>query len=197
MNIKTLVQLLIFFIIIIFVYLFINNTFLKEKKDIVNLDIKKDKTIDEVENENNESTIIEKLNYISIDAKGNEYILNAEYGRESVENSDIIILEKVTGLIKLSNKSNIKIRSDFAKYNSTTFDTNFYQNVFGFFEESKVSSDNLDLFFNNNEAIMYNNITYTDGNTLAKADEILFDLLNGNINIKMFNENNKVLIIKN
>ena len=44
---------------------------------------------------------------------------------------------------------------------------------------------------------MYNNITYTDGNTLAKADEILFDLLNGNINIKMFNENNKVLIIKN
>tara|TARA_B100001175_G_scaffold308905_1_gene309945 strand:- start:763 stop:1356 length:594 start_codon:yes stop_codon:yes gene_type:complete len=197
MNIKTLVQLLIFFIIIIFVYFFINNTFLKEKKDIVNLDIKKDKTIDEVENEKNESTIIEKLNYISIDAKGNEYILNAEYGKESLENSDIIILEQVTGLIKLSNKSNIEIRSDFAKYNSTTFDTNFYQNVFGFFEESKVSSDNLDLFFNNNEAIMYNNITYTDGNTLAKADEILFDLLNGSINIKMFNENNKVLIIKN
>ena len=59
MNIKTLVQLLIFFIIIIFVYFFINNTFLKEKKDIVNLDIKKDKTIDEVENEKNDSTIIE------------------------------------------------------------------------------------------------------------------------------------------
>ena len=67
----------------------------------------------------------------------------------------------------------------------------------GFFEESKISSDNLDLFFKNNEAIMYNKIKYLDRNTAANADEISFNLLNGDINIKMFDKKEKIQIIKN
>tara|TARA_Y100000590_G_scaffold444410_1_gene575107 strand:+ start:2055 stop:2648 length:594 start_codon:yes stop_codon:yes gene_type:complete len=197
MALKTVIQIVIFSIIIVFIYFFINNTFLKEQKDFVNLDINKDKIVEEIKTEKDENNIIEKLNYISIDAEGNEYILNAEYGKESLEDSNIIILEKVVGIIKLKDKSNIEIKSDFAKYNSINFDTNFYQNVFGFFEESKISSDNLDLFFNNNKAIMYNNIKYLDNNTIANADEISFNLINGDVNIKMFDKNKKVQIIKN
>ena len=197
MALKTVIQIVIFSIIIVFIYFFINNTFLKEQKDFVNLDINKDKIVEEIKTEKDENNIIEKLNYISIDAEGNEYILNAEYGKESLEDSNIIILEKVVGIIKLKDKSNIEIKSDFAKYNSINFDTNFYQNVFGFFEESKISSDNLDLFFNNNEAIMYNNIRYLDRNTIANADEILFNLINGDVSIKMFDKNKKVQITKN
>ena len=197
MALKTVIQIVIFSIIIVFIYFFINNTFLKEQKDFVNLDINKDKIVEEIKTEKDENNIIEKLNYISIDAEGNEYILNAEYGKESLEDSNIIILEKVVGIIKLKDKSNIEIKSDFAKYNSINFDTNFYQNVFGFFEESKISSDNLDLFFNNNEAIMYNNIRYLDRNTIANADEISFNLINGDVNIKMFDKKKKVQIIKN
>ena len=53
--------------------------------------------------------------------------MNAKYGKESPEDPDIIILEKVVGWIKLKNKSNIEIKSDFAKYNAITFDTKFYQ----------------------------------------------------------------------
>ena len=134
MALKTVIQIVIFSIIIVFIYFFINNTFLKEQKDFVNLDINKDKIVEEIKTEKDENNIIEKLNYISIDAEGNEYILNAEYGKESLEDSNIIILEKVVGIIKLKDKSNIEIKSDFAKYNSITFDTNFYQNVYGFFE---------------------------------------------------------------
>ena len=201
MNVKSAIQLLIFFLIIIFIYFFIKNTFLKEEKNIVNLDLNsdlnKEKTIKEIKTEKNENTIIENLNYISIDAKGNEYILNAKYGKESTKDSNIIILEEVVGIINLKDKSNIEINSDFAKYNSITFDTNFYENVLGFFEESKVSSDNLDLFFKNNEAIMYNNIKYRDKNTLAVADEVSFNLLNGDVNIKMFDKNKKIQISKN
>ena len=197
MNVKTTIQLLIFFLIIIFVFFFIKNTFLKEQKVIVNLDLNKDKIIEEIETEKNQNNIIENLNYISIDAKGNEYILNAKYGEESKEDSNIIILKQVLGTIKLKNKSDIEIKSDFAKYNSITFDTNFYENVLGFFEESKISSDNLDLFFKNNKAIMYNNIKYLDRNTAANADEISFNLLNGDVNIKMFDKKKKIQIIKN
>ena len=197
MNVKTIIQLLIFFLIVIFIYFFIKNTFLKERKDIVNLDLNKDKVIEEIETNKYQSTIIENLNYISIDGKGNEYILNAKYGEESKEDTNIIILKQVEGIIKLKDKSNIEIKSDFAKYNSITFDTNFYENVLGFFEESKLSSDNLDLFFKNNKAIMYNNIKYLDGNTEANADEISFNLLNGDVNIKMFDKKEKIRIIKN
>jgi len=197
MNVKTTIQLLIFFLIVIFVYFFIKNTFLKEQKDIVNLDLNRDKIIDEIETKKNQNNIIENLNYISIDAKGNKYILNAEYGEESAEDSNIIILKQVVGTIKLKNKSDIEIKSDFAKYDSITFDTNFYENVFGFFEESKIASDNLDLFFKDNKVIMYNNIKYLDKDTTANADEISFNLLNGDVNIKMFDKKKKIQIIKN
>ena len=197
MNVKTAIQLLIFLLIGIFIFFFIKNTFLKYQKDIVYLDLNKDKAIEKIETEKNENTIIENLNYVSIDAKGNEYILNAKYGEESKENSNIILLKQVVGKIKLKNKSDIEIKSDFAKYNSITFDTNFYENVIGFFEESKVSSDNLDLFFKNNKAIMYNNIKYLDRNTTANADEISFNLLNGDVNIRMFDKKKKIQIIKN
>ena len=197
MNVKTTIQLLIFFLIVIFISFFIKNTFLKKQKDIVNLDLNKDKIIEEIGTEKNKNNIIENLNYISIDAKGNEYILNAKYGEESKEDSNIIILKQVLGTINLKNKSDIQIKSDFAKYNSITFDTNFYENVLGFFEESKISSDNLDLFFKNNKAIMYNNIKYLDRNTAANADEISFNLLNGDVNIKMFDKKKKIQISKN
>ena len=197
MNVKTTIQLLIFFLIIIFVFFFIKNTFLKEQKVIVNLDLNKDKITEEIKTENNQNNIIEDLNYISIDAKGNEYTLNAKYGEESKEDSNIIILKQVLGTIKLKNKSGIQIKSDFAKYNSITFDTNFYENVLGFFEESKISSDNLDLFFKNNKGIIYNNIKYLDIDTSANADEISFNLLNGDVNIKMFDKKKKIQIIKN
>ena len=197
MNVKTAIQLLIFLLMGIFIFFFIKNTFLKYQKDIVYLDLNKDKAIEKTETEKNKNTIIKNLNYISIDAKGNEYILNAKYGEESKENSNIILLKQVVGKIKLKNKSDIEIKSDFAKYNSITFDTNFYENVIGFFEESKVSSDNLDLFFKNNKAIMYNNIKYLDRNTTANADEISFNLLNGDVNIRMFDKKKKIQIIKN
>ena len=202
MNVKTTIQLLAFFIILIFLYFFIKSTFLKDQKNIVNLDkdenkILEDKAIEELKVEKDETNIIENLSYISIDAEGNEYILNAKYGKESTKDSNIIILEEVVGIINLKDKSNIEIKSDFAKYNSITFDTNFYLNVYGLFEESKVSSDNLDLFFKNNKAIMYNNIKYINKDTIAKADEILFNLLNGDVNIKMFDKNKKIQISKN
>ena len=197
MNVKTIIQIFILILIAAFLYFFIKNTFQKEEKNIVNLDLNKDEIIKEIDTEKNDSNIIENLNYISIDAKGNKYILNAEYGKESMENSNIIILEQVAGTIKLINRSDIEIKSDFAKYNSITFDTSFYDNVYGDFEESKIYSDNLDLYFKNNKAIMYNNIKYLDKNTKINADEIIFNLLNGDVNIKMFDKNKKIQIKKN
>ena len=72
MNVKTIIQILILILIAAFIYFFINNTFKKEEKNIVNLDLNKDEIIKKIDTEKNESNIIENLNYISIDAKGNK-----------------------------------------------------------------------------------------------------------------------------
>ena len=198
MNVKIVIQFLIFLVIIIFLYVFINNTFLTTNKNIVDLDVenKKDIVIEKNIIEPKATNIIEKLNYKSIDALGNEYILSAEFGEENEEDPNILILKTVSGVIKLIDRSSIYIHSNFAKYNSLTFDTYFYDNVSGLFEENKIYADNLDLFFKDNKAIMYNNILYLNKNTKANADEVLLNLSNGDVSIKMFDEE-KIQIIRN
>ena len=102
----------------------------------------------------------------------------------------------MTGKIQLKDKSEIIIESDYATYNSNSFDTEFYQNVIILYEEKKFNSDNLDLLFKNNKAIIYNNIKYFDNKIISTADEIEFDYIKGDINIKMFDKNEKIKILK-
>ena len=199
MNVKTIVQLLIFFLIIIFLYFFIKNTFFTDDIKVTNVDLDgKEKNILEITNsekESEESNIIKNLYYKSIDEGGNQYVLEAESG-EKVENKNFLKLYKVRAQIKLVNKSIILINSDFANYDSITFETNFYQNINGSYDDNKFLSENLDLLFKDNKAIMYNNIKFYNKSIDANADEIVFDLLNGNVNINMFDKNEKIIIKK-
>jgi len=197
MNVKTIIQLLIFLIIILFLYFFIKNIFFEEKIQVIDLDKNENIITDKIEEEEKLTNVIEDIIYKSVDTEGNEYILIAKISEESAEDPNVLILTEVEGVIKLKNYSDINIKSDFAKYNSATFDTNFYQNVSGFFEDKKFFSDNLDLFFKDNKAIMYNNIIFSDIKIQVKADEIIFNLLNGDIYMKMFNNNKKILITDN
>ena len=48
-----------------------------------------------------------------------------------------------------------------------------------------------------NLAILYNNVNIMSNNSTANADEIILNLLNGNINIKMFDQKQIIKIIKN
>tara|TARA_Y100000741_G_scaffold351223_1_gene322102 strand:+ start:870 stop:1469 length:600 start_codon:yes stop_codon:yes gene_type:complete len=199
MNVKTIIQLSIFLIIIIFLFFFLRNIFFKEKIKVIDLNENENISVDKIEEEKEEELTnkIEDIVYKSIDTEGNEYTIFAEISQESQEDSNVLILTKVEGIIKLKNYSDIIIKSEFAKYNNVTFDTNFYQNVTGFFEDKKFFSDNLDLFFKDNKAIMYNNIIFSDLKMQIKADEIFFNLSNGDIYIKMFNKNKKILITEN
>ena len=76
------------------------------------------------------------------------------------------------------------------------FDTYFYTNVVGTFEDNKIHCDNIDLLIKDSLAILYNNINFLNYNLTANADRILLNLLNGDVNIKMFDKENKVQIIK-
>ena len=197
MNVKSAIQLLILLILVVFLFFFIKNTFFTTNQNIVNLDIEEKSEIDKSDLNKNLSNIIINLSYRSIDSNGNEYLLNAESGETSEEDVNIVILKKVKAIIKLKNKSNIYIYSDFAKYNSKNFNTFFYKNVSGEYANNNIICDNLDLLIKDNLAILYNNVNIMSNNSTAKADEIILNLLNGNINIKMFDQKQKIKIIKN
>jgi len=196
MNVKIVIQLLIFLVLVIFIFFFIKNTFFNTSQNIIDLDLEKENKITQLDTNQNLSNLIENLSYKSIDANGNEYQLNAGSGESTKEDANIIILKKVEATIKLKDKSNIFIYSDFAKYNSKNYDTFFYQNVRGDFEDNSISCDNLDLLIKDNLAILYNDINIMENNLSAKADRILLNLLNGDVNIKMFDKENKIKIMK-
>ena len=158
MNVKIAIQFLILLILLVFLFFFIKNSFLSENQNVIDLTSDKNIRTSELDLKENISNIIENLNYKSFDGRGNEYILTADFGEISDENEDIIILKKVNGIIKLKDKSHININADFAKYNSKSFDTYFYTNVVGTFEDNKILCENLDLLVKDSLAVLYNNI---------------------------------------
>ncbi len=196
MNVKIAIQFLILLVLLVFLFFFIKNSFLSENQNVIDLTSDKNIRTSELDLKENISNIIENLNYKSFDGRGNEYILTADFGEISDENEDIIILKKVNGIIKLKDKSHININADFAKYNSKNFDTYFYTNVVGTFEDNKIHCENLDLLVKDSLAVLYNNISFLNYDLTAKADRILLNLLNGDVNIKMFDKENKIQIIK-
>jgi len=161
------------------------------------LDLKDENENNQLDLDQNLSNVIVNLSYKSIDSNGNEYLLNADSGETTKEDANIIILKKVKATIKLKNKSNIYIYSEFARYDSKNYNTFFYDNVRGNYENNNITCDNLDLLIKDNLAILYNNINIMSNNSSAIADQIVLDLLNGDIDIKMFDKKEKIKIIKN
>ena len=191
MNVKTLIQFFLFFSIIVISFL-VFKLYLLKKPDLTNIHEIEEKIVSGDFSKN----IIEDLEYNSSDVRGNKYKLNAQFGEVDLENQNILILEDVVGRIDLINKSPIMIFSKYAEYNTITLDTKFYPQVKVTYEDNQITSDNLDLFFKDNIASMYNNINFTNYMSEAKTDKIDFDLLTGDINISMFDKTKKIEIVK-
>ena len=193
MIFKKVIQILIILLIILISYLVLNIYFF-DKKDISDLDLNANLVIEE--DNLNFDNVMENLEYKSSDKSGNNYIIKAKKGKVNLEKENLLILEDVYGEIKLVGKSTIYIYSNFAQYNRNNFDTRFYQNVLVNYEDKRFNCDNLDLFFKDNFGSMYNNIVFVDENTQINADQVNMNLLNGDINIKMFQEEKKIKILK-
>ena len=193
MIFKKVIQILIILLIVLISYLVLNIYFF-DKKDISDLYLNENLVIEE--DNLNFDNVMENLEYKSSDKSGNNYIIKAKKGKVNLEKENLLILEDVYGEIKLAGKSTIYIFSNFAQYNRNNFDTRFYQNVLVNYEDKRFNCDNLDLFFKDNFGSMYNNIVFVDENTQINADQVNMNLLNGDINIKMFQEEKKIKILK-
>ena len=179
---KTAIILVIIVTIILVVY---NKYFGKEKK----IEIEKS------ENTNNyNSNLLENVEYIAKDSKGNLYIIKATKGEIDYNNNNIIFLEEVKSQIKLTNSDEINIKSDFGKYNTSNYDTIFSKNVKIDYLENKITGEYLDFSLIKNKMIFSRNIIYTNLENILQADVIEIDIDTKNTKIFMYEENKKVNI---
>ena len=106
-------------------------------------------------------------------------------------------MNKVTANIKLDDGNLVTITSDFADYNSITYETKFNSNVVSEYLEHKIFSELLIIDFNKNILEATNKITYTIPNTIMKDDKLKVDLLTKDIKISNFDEKIDSKINKN
>ena len=187
MTKKTYIQLfLIFFFLIISLFLFFK--YFKKTSFESNTNTNVSQTI------NSGESLIEDLKYLSTDKEGNEYKIEAKKGNIDKDNPDIIYLENVVAIISLKNSEYISIKSNFAKYNSKSFDTLFNDTVSVDYGEHALKSEFLDLSFEKSLVSIYDNVRYLSGISSLSADRAEIDLLNKKTKIFMKNPGKKVQI---
>lgn len=203
MERKTIIQILIILILIfvsILVYKFYYNQDVKKNVQINNKSTSKNKISNEGQN------LIQDIKYTSNNRKGDIYEIIADYGETSLTDPNLMFLTNVTGNIIFQKKDNIKLISDFANFNTKTFETTFINNVKVVRGEEIITGNELYLILEQNEDAIKNNanidqnlirISYnvmfeSPGYTL-KADVIEIDLITKNMKIFMNNKLKKVV----
>ena len=150
--------------------------------------------INEAEIDNNVENKILELKYNALDADGNSYIIESNAGKVSEKEKNVLILEQVTGIIKIQNSGDIIILSDFANYNKTTLDTYFYDNVRLKYDGHSIDSDELFMNYIDKNINIRNNVRYKSLNNKLYADIVEIDLVTKFSKIYMLDKQKKVKV---
>ena len=178
MKIKKILKIFFIFLIVILSSFYIYSKFLKKTK------------VEELKKETKEdltytSNIIENVNYVTTDAKGNKYIINALQGEIDYSNANIIYL---------TTSEIITITSDYGKYNSENYDTIFSKNVIINYLDNKITGEYLDFSLDRNKMIISKNVIYTNLDNILKADVMEMNIETKDTKIFMYEKEKKVNI---
>ena len=193
MNIKILIQLLLFIILASTTATYYY--FYKDNK--TNANVNKINNNNEISINKNSSNLIKNIYYVSTDNLGNKFIIKSKTGEINIVNPDIVYMTNVEAIINLINSDPIIIKSNYAKYNKINYETNFKEDILLTYQTHRVTSQNLDLSFENNLATIYNKIVYDNNNVKISADILEIDLITKNSKIFMNNEYKKIKITTN
>ena len=191
MKKKIFIQLFLFSLFLLLSIFFFYKYFIKESQII-----KKTTTDKSLITKKLGADLITDLRYFSIDDKGNKYEITSKFGEIGTDNSDIILMTNVKAVIDIYNSDPIIITSNSAKYNVKNYDTEFKENVLVKHVDNKLNGENLDLSFQNNLMLMYNNIIYQNSDTKLLADKLEIDLITKDSKIIMNNKKRKIKIIR-
>ena len=204
MNKKIIIQIFLTTILIIASFS-IFTFFYVPKENNQKLDTKKDTNINNKFN-NTDKNIIKDVEYSLNNDNGNIYRVIADLGEVKTNNPDLMFLTNVTATIIFNDKKNIILTSDFANFNSKTFETTFLNNIQVKKDKEIITGDELYFVLENNNKETLNkpdieenlirisrNVMYKKPGYSLKADILELDLITKNIKIYMLNEKEKIL----
>ena len=203
MSKKTLMQ--IFLVIFLFFLILFTFIFFYEPNEI-NKPFKtlKNSEVNNIVSSSEEQSMIENLEYTSSNNNGDVFELYADYGEPSIEDPDLMFLKNVRAKIIFVDKNNINLISDFANFNTKTFETFFINNVQITRMDEIVTGNELYLVLENkidlqkdkkkeqNLIRMSHNIFFQKPGYNLKADILEIDLITKNLKIFMNDKIEKV-----
>ena len=156
MDRKSLIQVTLFIILVIFSIFFLKVFYKSDKsqtnstdKKIVNNQIINKKN----ETNNNKQNLIKDIKYNSNYSGGNNFEILADYGEINIDDADLMFLTNVRATIFLDGKENVNLTSKYANFNSKTFETTFLNNVKVSRKDETITGNQLYLVFDDDNAI--------------------------------------------
>ena len=203
MEKKTLVQIFLFILLILLVFFtfifFYNSDEVKQSSD------KPENTNINTASGQDDQNIIENIKYTSSNNNGDIFEIFADFGEPSSINPELMLLKSVQAQIIFTNKNNINLTSDFADFNTKTFETLFFDNVKITRLDEVMTGEKLYLVLENDDELvekdlkkeqnilrMSNNILFEKPGYTLKADILEIDLITKNLKIYMNNKLEKV-----
>ena len=204
MNKKSIIQIFLVTILLIASFSIFNFFYIPKEGD-QRLESKKDNNIDNELN-NTDKNIIKDIEYSLNNDNGNIYRVIADFGEVKIDNPDLMFLTNVTATVIFNDKMSIILTSNFANFNSKTFETTFLNNVQVKKDKETITGDELYLFLEKDDKEILDkpnieenlirishNVMYKKPGYILKADILELDLITKNIKIYMLNENEKIL----
>ena len=204
MQKKALIQILLIILLLILTFFVFNHFFISNNSS---KNFENEKTTDTEKNKKQsvDKNIIENVQYSFNNNKGDLYQVLADFGEINLDNPNLMFLTNVSASLILTNKTNIILTSNFANFNTKTFETTFINNVKVEREEETITGDELYLVLerekkenidvtNSEENLIRisNNILYKKPGYSLKADILEMDLITKNIKIFMLDKQKKV-----
>ncbi len=197
MKLRLVFQAILIFSILTIIGIFYYK-FFQNQENIAFIDEKNELKEDILENEISSQLV--NIEYNSIDSNGNTFYINAKkatvIAQDQMENK--VNLDGVVSIINLKNKGFINVYSKKAIYDKVTNDTKFFNDVRIEYLDNIILSENLDILFSEKKSKIYNNVNVKNANLNLTTDNILIDMLTGDLKLKMNNNSEKIkLITKN
>jgi lipopolysaccharide assembly outer membrane protein LptD (OstA) len=164
------------------------------KKEILQTKTKIEKSL-KIEAE--QSNVFESVSYEGFYNVINPFTVQSESAFILEEDLNIVYMKKMNIKIYMNDGSVVDIKSDKGRYNKTTYDCYFVNNVKASDGETILYSDNLDLLASEDLASVYNNVVINDDKSSLKADQINYNFEEKNYKISMYDDKQiKVKIIE-
>ncbi len=188
---KKFIQLFIFLIIILLSFLFYFN-FLKTDKIS---ESKKIELIEQSSNLESDNNLIKNLEYNVTFDNDTQYRITAELSELKYENEiETVEMRYVTAIFNDKDGIPLIITSQNALYNNSNYNTEFSNNVKVIYLNNMLLSEKLNINFNENIIKVYENVVYEGIQGTIKADNVILNLIDKNMEIFMQNDKEKIEI---